>query len=117
MKILSKLDHRIAGATLQLPEPYQATMPPHWANAHGGLAVQPQVGEARPPHSYKPLILLAEPLPHRQETFCLSTKSWGQVDLHNFYVQCLNLTNNHSIVIYMSRRCQWTPHLPHPSRY
>jgi hypothetical protein len=23
-------------------------MPPHWANAHGGLAVRPRVGEATP---------------------------------------------------------------------
>ena len=29
---------------------------------------------------YKPLGLYAGPLPHRQETSCLSTKSWGQVD-------------------------------------
>ena len=32
-------------------------------------------------HPYKPLGLLAGSLPHRQETFCLSTKSWGQVDI------------------------------------
>jgi hypothetical protein len=56
-------------------------MPPHWANAHGGLTVRPRVGEATAPHPYKPLGLLAGPLPHRQETFCLSTKSWGQVDI------------------------------------
>ena len=34
-------------------------MPPHWANTHGGLVVQPRVGDATPPHSYKPLGLLA----------------------------------------------------------
>jgi hypothetical protein len=56
-------------------------MPSHWANAHGGLAVRPQVGEATPPHPYKPLGFFAGALPHRQETFCLSTKSWGQVDI------------------------------------
>jgi hypothetical protein len=56
-------------------------MPSHWANAREGLAVWPRVGEATPPHPYKPLGLLAGPLPHRQETFCLSTKSWGQVDI------------------------------------
>jgi hypothetical protein len=56
-------------------------MPSHWANAHEGLAVRPRVGEATPPYPYKPLGLLAGPLPHRQETFCLSTKSWGQVDI------------------------------------
>jgi hypothetical protein len=33
------------------------------------------------PHPYKPLGLLAGPLPHRQHPFCLSTKSWGQVDI------------------------------------
>jgi hypothetical protein len=38
-------------------------------------------GEATPPHPYKPLGLLAGPLPHRQETSCLSTKGWGQVDI------------------------------------
>jgi hypothetical protein len=56
-------------------------MPSHWANVHEGLAVRPRVGKATPPHSYKPLGLLAGPLPHRQETSCLSTKSWGQVDI------------------------------------
>jgi hypothetical protein len=57
-------------------------MPPHWANyVHTGLAIRPRVGSATPPHPYKPLGLLAGPLPHRQETFCLSTKSWGQVDI------------------------------------
>ena len=29
----------------------------------------------------------------------------------------LNLTNNHSIVIYISRTCRWTPHLPHLGKY
>ena len=52
-----------------------------WAKAHGGRAVRSRVGEATPPHPYKPLGLYAGPLPHRQETFCLSTKSWGQVDI------------------------------------
>jgi hypothetical protein len=56
-------------------------MPSHEANAHGGLAVRPWVGEAIPPHPCKPLGLLAGPLPLRQETFCISTKSWGQVDI------------------------------------
>jgi hypothetical protein len=55
-------------------------MPSHWANAHESLANRPQVGEATPPHLYKPLGLLMGPLPHRQETFCLSIKSGGQVD-------------------------------------
>ena len=33
------------------------------------------------PHLYKPLGRQAGPLPQHQETFCLSTKSWGQVDI------------------------------------
>ena len=53
----------------------------NYASAHGGRAVRPWVKEATPPHSYKLLELLAGALPHRQETFCLSTKSWGQVDI------------------------------------
>ena len=56
-------------------------MASHWANAHEGHVVRPRVGEATPPHPYKPLELYAGPLPHRQETSCLSTKSWGQVDI------------------------------------
>jgi hypothetical protein len=56
-------------------------MPSHWANAQEGLAVRPRVGEATPPHPYKPLGLFAGPLPCRQETFCISTKSWDQVDI------------------------------------
>jgi hypothetical protein len=44
-------------------------MPSHLANAYGGLG--PQVGEATPPHPYKPLGLLAGALPHRQGTFSL----------------------------------------------
>jgi hypothetical protein len=56
-------------------------MPSHWANAHGGLGVRPHAGEATPLHPYKSLGLLAGPLPHRQDTFCLSTKSWGQVNI------------------------------------
>ena len=50
-------------------------MPSHWANAHEGLAVLPRVGEATPPHPYKPLGILVGPI----VPFCLSTKSWGQV--------------------------------------
>ena len=88
---------------------------------------------AKPPHPYKPLGLLAGPLLHRQETFCLSTKSWGQLDifplaaaarsppaasnLHNFHAWLLNLIINHFIVIYVSRRYQCTPHLFHLGKY
>ena len=56
-------------------------MPSHWAKAHGGRVVRPWVGEATPPQPYKRLGLFIEPLPHRQENLCLSTKSWGQVDI------------------------------------
>jgi hypothetical protein len=34
-------------------------MPTYLADAHGGHAIRPRVGEATPPHSYKPLGLLA----------------------------------------------------------
>jgi hypothetical protein len=36
---------------------------------------------ATPPQPYKPLGLLAGALPHRQETFCFSLKSRGQVGI------------------------------------
>ena len=45
-------------------------MASHWANANGGRAVRPRVGEATPPHPYKPLGLFTGSLPHRQETSC-----------------------------------------------
>ena len=38
-------------------------------------------------------------------------------DLHNFHVRSLNLTPNHSIVIYTLGKCRWTPHLAHSSKY
>ena len=60
----------------------------HWAKAHGRHAVRPRVGEATPPHPYKPLGLYTGALPHCQETSCLSTKSWGQVDI---FLQLLGL--------------------------
>jgi hypothetical protein len=56
-------------------------MPPRWANVREGLAVGPRVGEATPPHPYKPLGLLVGPLAHRQDTSCLSPKSWGEEDI------------------------------------
>ena len=57
-------------------------MTPCYANVRGGCVVQPWVGlAATPPRPYKSLGLLVGPLSHRQETFCLSTKSWGQVDI------------------------------------
>ena len=37
--------------------------------------------QSTPPHPYKPLGLLAGPLSHCQETFCHSTKNWGQIDI------------------------------------
>ena len=46
-------------------------MSSHWAKAHGGRVVWPRVGEATPPHPYKPPGHLVGTLHHRQETFCL----------------------------------------------
>ena len=54
-------------------------MSSHWARTN--CAVQSRVGSATPPHPYKPLGLSTGPLPHPQESFCLFTKSWGQVDI------------------------------------
>ena len=62
------------------PNHTRQTMPSHWANAHEGRAVRPRVGEASPPHLYKPLGILSGSLPHRQEPFRLFTKNWGQVN-------------------------------------
>ena len=56
-------------------------MPSHWANAHGGYAVWPRLEKA---HHLIHIILsdsLVTPLPHHQESFCLSTKNKGQVDI------------------------------------
>ena len=62
-----------------------------------------------PPHPYKPLGLWAGLLPHCQITFCLSPKSWGQVDifpsnLHNIVVRSLILSREHLIYIYSLHR-------------
>ena len=38
-------------------------------------------------------------------------------DGHISLVQALLLSRNHSIGIYSSRRCRWTPHLLHLSKY
>ena len=82
MKVQSLVDHRVAGAALQQPEAYLASMPPRWANARGGHVVQPRVGSvSHLPHPFKPLGLWVGPLPHRQVTFCPSPKSLGQVDI------------------------------------
>ena len=59
MKVQSLFDHRVTNAT----------MPSHWANAHGGRAARPRVGEATPSHPYKPLGPFVGPLSHRQEIF------------------------------------------------
>ena len=42
----SLVDHCVAGATLQQPELYEATMPPLWANVREGRVVWPRVGSA-----------------------------------------------------------------------
>ena len=46
MEVQSLADHNVAGATLQQPKAYLATMPPHWANARGGCVLRPHVGSA-----------------------------------------------------------------------
>ena len=81
MEVQFYVDHRVAGATLEHPKPYSATVPSHWATTHEGRVVWPRVGEATPPHAYKLLGLLSRPLHQLQEIFCLCTKSWGQVDI------------------------------------
>jgi hypothetical protein len=81
MEVQSWVDHHNAGATLQQPEPYEANMLSHWANAYGGLTVWPRVGGATPPHPYNPLGILVGPFSHRQETFYFSSKNWGQLDI------------------------------------
>jgi hypothetical protein len=65
-------------------------MPSHWANVREGLAVRPRVDEATLPQPYKPLGLLVGPFSHRQETLCLSTKSWGQVNIFPLAVGARN---------------------------
>ena len=52
-------------------------MPSHWAKAHGGHDIQPLVGSGIPLYQCKPLGLVAGALPRCEETFSLSTKSWG----------------------------------------
>lgn len=75
------VDHRVARATLQQPEAYLVTMPPHWANAHEGCTFRPWVGSATTlPEPYKHVGLWAGRLPHCKVTFCPSPKSQGHVD-------------------------------------
>ena len=73
------------------------------------------------------------PSPYHQQPLCLSNKSWGQVDIlplavglqasqqlqtfKNSTSKFLDLATNHSIVINISRRHQWTPHLSHLDKY
>jgi hypothetical protein len=54
MKVQSLVDHLIAGATLQQPETYLATMPPCWSKAHEGHVVRPWVGSAG--HTASPIL-------------------------------------------------------------
>ena len=44
MKVQSLVDHRVARAILQQPEPYYTTMHPSWTNAHRDCTFQPRVG-------------------------------------------------------------------------
>jgi hypothetical protein len=46
MEVQSKVYHRVVEAIIQQSQPFQASMPPHWANACGGGVVQPSVGSA-----------------------------------------------------------------------
>ena len=81
MEVQSLVDHHVEHCKQQ-PKPNWATMP------HvGPMHVQAVLFGLRwvllttPPYLYKRLGLLAGSLPHCQETFCLSTKSWGQTDI------------------------------------
>ena len=76
------VDHQVAGTTLQQPEAYLALRPPRWVNVRGGRVILQHaslVGKTASP--YKPPGLCGGPLPHHQVTFCLTPKSWGQVDV------------------------------------
>jgi hypothetical protein len=87
---------------------------------------------AKPPHPYKPLGILAGPPPPSTSLLSLyqelgpsrhfplaagSRSLPAASDLHNFHMRSLNITTNHSIVIYISRRCRWTPHFAHSGKY
>ena len=50
MEVQSYVDHHVAKATLQQPKAYLAIMA-----SHRGRAFRPWVGDATPPHPYKPL--------------------------------------------------------------
>ena len=112
---------------------YLATSPPRGANARRGRVVLQHaglVGKAASPH--KPLGLRTRPLPHRQTTFCLSPKCWGQVEilpqllrleppttsnLQNFVVQFPILQSDSSIDICSLSRHRQTQHLPHLGKF
>ena len=51
MEFQSLVDHHVARATLQQPEPYQATKPPSWANVRKSCAFRPHVGSTSHPAS------------------------------------------------------------------
>ena len=93
----------------------------------------PMVTFSRRTWVYAPLLNnITCPIPHRQETFCLSTKLRPSRHFtladgvgspptaskqYNFLVWSLMLTYDHSICIHVSRRCQLTSHLPHSGKY
>ena len=86
-----------------------------------------------PPNLYKPLGLLMGSLTHRQEAFCfsyldlgpnkhfpLATRVWSPQQFWTSITSTcgfLNLPNNHSIVIHISCKCQWTANLSHLDKY
>ena len=78
----------------------------------GGWSAKPP-----PPPSTNLLSLYQELGPNRYFPLAAGAGSPSSAqDLHNFHMQSLNLTTNHSIVIYISRRCRWTPCLPHSGK-
>jgi hypothetical protein len=67
MEIDSLIDHSVAKTTLKPPKT--------------NCQVCFDGRSTKSSHPYKPLGLLVGPFPHRQQPFCLSTKSWGQVNI------------------------------------
>ena len=121
MKIHSLVDPHVAQTTPQLLEAQLPNM------FRGG------VWPTTSPHPYMPLVFCAGPPAHHQISFCPSLKTWGQVatfyftcwdwnplavsDPHNFHVRCWIPMIGPFIIMYILRKCPWTPHLPHSSNY
>src|ERR1700684_1465484 len=62
-----------------------------------------------PPHT-------STPYPQKRGLGCEASSQSSHM-IHNFHLQCPNLKRNHSIVIYISRRWQYTSHLPWAIEY